>query len=715
MSLIEKVNLLQGANSHHGLSQGNCLPLVALPFGMTHWSAQTAEGNWFFDGRQRKLQGVRATHQPSPWIGDYGHFLVMAQVGDLQTRTEARASAYRPEKSVFRPDYFCADLLRYQTRLEMTPTERCVVYRFTFPETEQAHVLLEPCTGESWVRVEPERNRVVGYTKGKAGGATDNFALHFVATFNRPILGSHTYLSGSPLSNDRECAGTRASAAVTFATTPDTPVQMKIATSFLSVEQAERNLQREIGNADFDTVREQAREVWETALNRIQIEGGSSDWHRVFYSCLYRIHLFPRKFYEYDTEGKPVHFSPYTGRKHGGVLYADNGFWDTYRTIYPLFALLMPEQLSEILEGWTQACREGGWFPQWASPGYRACMVGTHVDAVMADAVVRGVRGFDLETAYAGMRKHASEPGDKDGNYGRIGIADYLKKGYVASDNYHESVARSLDYAYDDFCLAQIAAVLGKEDDKKLFLARSQNYRHLYDPSVGFMRAKKANGEWGPFREFQWGDPYVEGGPWQSSWAVPHDPDGLIELMGGREAFVAKLEQMLTMPPHFEVGHYGFEIHEMTEMAVVDFGQYAQSNQPVHHVLYLFTAAGRSDRTQYYVHRVLTELYTPDAFPGDEDNGEMSAWYLLSAMGFFPLCPGKPTWTLGAPLFDRIRIALPNDKTLVIEAERTGDGQIYTQQIAVNGSPHPAYEIDHALLANGGTLHFTMSGPPTRD
>lgn len=709
MAFIEEVNVLQGSNSHFGFSQGNCSSLIALPFGMTHWSPQTAEGNWFFDARAKKLQGVRATHQPSPWIGDYGHFAVMAQVGRPLLSGDTRSSAYRLDKSVVRPDYFCADLIRYNTRMEMTPTERCSVFRFTFPQSEQARVILDPCAAEGYVRVDTAHNRIVGYTRGKSGGATDDFALYFVAQFNKPIVGFLTFENGGrEVREEAERAALRAGAAVSFVTQAGETVEMQVGTSFISIAQAERTLEREVGSADFDTIRGQARQVWEQALGRIHVEGGTETQRRVFASCLYRVHLFPRKWYEYDETGQIVHFSPYDGKVHSGVLYGDNGFWDTYRTIYPLFALLMPEQLSEILEGWTQACREGGWFPQWASPGYRACMVGTHVDAVIADAVVRGVRGFDVETAYAGMRKHAFEAGDEAGNYGRIGIRDYLEKGYVAADNYHESVARSLDYAYDDFCIAQVADALGKAEDKALFLERAQNYHHLYDASVGFMRGKNADGSWAEFREFRWGDPYVEGGPWQSTWAVPHDPAGLIALMGGAEAFVAKLEQMLTMPPHFEEGHYGFEIHEMTEMACADFGQYAHSNQPVHHVLYLFTAAGRPDRTQYWVNRVLNELYTPDVFPGDEDNGEMSAWYLLSALGLYPLCPGDPTWVLGAPLFDRAVVRLSSGQEVVIEAERTDATQIYAQEVAWNGAACAAQTIDHAAVIEGGVLRFKM-------
>jgi predicted alpha-1,2-mannosidase len=449
-------------------------------------------------------------------------------------------------------------------------------------------------------------------------------------------------------------------------------------------------------------------------LGRVALSGATDDQRRTFYSCLYRTQLFPRVWHEYDADGSPIHFSPYNGQVHDGVLYADNGFWDTYRTVYPLFALLMPERLAEILQGWTNACREGGWFPQWASPGYRACMVGTHIDAVMADAVVKGVTNFDLKTAYDGLVRHASEPGDQWGNYGRLGIADYLEHGYVIEDHQDHSVARSLDYAYDDWCLSQIARVLGHQEDAQRFQARASHYRLLYDSSVGFMRAKKADGSWRePFEEFAWGGPYVEGGPWQNSWAVPHDPAGLMDLMGGPEAFTARLDQMLTQEPHFNIGAYSNEIHEMTEMAAAQFGQYAQSNQPVHHVLALYAAAGRPDRMQYWTRRVMDELYTPDSFPGDEDNGEMSAWYILNALGFYPLCPGHPSYVLGAPLLPAARVQLPNGRELVIESTGNTPGAVYVKQLTINGQAHRPLWVSHNALMEGGHWRFEMSETPS--
>ncbi len=700
-NLVDLVNPLQGTASRSDFSRGNTSPLVARPFGMTHWTPQTDEGRWPFHPDTHKLQGVRATHQASPWMGDYGHFVVMAQSGEPLPRASERASAFRLEELTVRPHVLSVTLRRYGIRLEMTPTERCGVFRFTFPAGQPARVILEPSQGESGVEINAARSTITGFTRANSGGVPPNFACHYAAVFSRP------FVSASALPGERE-------GAVAEFGDGGGQVEMTIGTSFLSAEQALRNLEREVGGRDFDAVRAEGEAVWNAALGRVAIAGGTEAQRRTFYSGLYRTQLFPRAWHEFDAAREPVHFSPYDGRVHAGVLYADNGFWDTYRTVYPLLALLMPERLAEILQGWTNACREGGWFPQWASPGYRACMVGTHIDAVMADAVVKGVTGFDVEAAYAGLVRHATEPGDRWGNYGRLGLADYLEHGYVVEDHQDHSVARSLDYAYDDWCLSRIARVLGRREDESVFRARADNYRHLYDPAVGFMRAREADGAWRePFAEFAWGGPYVEGGPWQSSWAVPHDPAGLIALMGGPEAFVSKLDRMLAQEPRFEVGAYGFEIHEMTEMADAAFGQYAHSNQPVHHVLALYAAAGRPDRMRHWTRRVMDELYSPDHLPGDEDNGEMSAWYVLNALGLYPLCPGHPSYVLGSPLFPAARVRLPNGRDLVIEAADGGPGRAHVCQVTINGRAHRPLWVSHDAVMQGGHWRFEMSDAPS--
>jgi len=705
---LRHVNPLQGTDSHHGFSTGNTLPLTAMPFGMNHWSLQTEEGRWFFSPPARKLQGVRCTHQPSPWMADYGAFVIMPQAGRKFLSALKRGTSYRPDKTTFAPHHLSVELEASGLRFEMTPTERGAIFRFLFPEGADGRLILEPADGESFVAVGEDGRSFSGYTRHNSGGAPDGFAHYFAGVLDVPIASSHAFI-GDEVSEST--TGNRVGLCLELGR-PAGAVTLRVATSFISVEQAQLNLRREIGDAPFEIILDRAKQTWEGNLGRIRVESDDESRLRTFYSCLYRTQLFPRLWHELDEQGVAHHYSPYDGQVHAGVLYTDNGFWDTYRTEYPFLALISPKRVGEIMEGWTNALAEGGWFPQWATPGYRSCMVGTHIDAVMADAVVRGVRNFDIEAALAGMVKHAYEVGHPDGAYGRIGIEDYIRFGYVTTDH-EESVARSLDYAYDDFCIAQVALALDKEEVAVPLLDRASNYRHSYDPSVGFMRGRSADGNWlEPWDEFHWGDPYVEGGPWQSSWAVQHDPAGLIDLMGGEEAFSAKLDRMLSLEPRFSVGAYRYEIHEMTEMAVADFGQYAHSNQPVHHVLYLFNAAGRPWRTQKEVRRVMDVLYTPDSLPGDEDNGEMCAWYVLSALGLFPLCPGHPSWTLGTPLFKRAEVSLENGKTLVVEAPANSSSAFYVDAASWNGVVLDSLSLAHHTIANGGTLRFEMSETP---
>ena len=699
--LLRFVNTLQGTDSHYGLSKGNTLPLVARPFGMNHWSAQTDQNsNWFFSPRQRKLQGIRCTHQPSPWIGDYGNFTVMANTGpDQHLSPVRRARAYKGE---FHPHRFRAELLNDGTVIEMAPTERGAIFTFQFPSLG-GRVIFEPVKGLSQIDILDERT-VTGWVSGSSGGVPGEFRHYFVAKFDHAARDISAF-KGEELTPDQ--TGDR----VGFVASADSDVVLRIATSFISVDQAWLNLKLEgLESKSLDEIASEAEAVWEETLGLIAVESDDEAKLRTFYSCFFRTQLFPRMWHEPKAEGGLHHRSPYNGQVHDGPLYTDNGFWDTYRTIYPLFALIQPDRLAEILQGWTNAYKEGGWFPQWASPGYRACMVGTHMDAVMADGIARGVVDFHIEAALEGMLKHANSVGDPSGAWGRIGIEDYQTLGYVSADH-HESVARSLDYAYDDWCIAQIAGPRGV--DVSGFEQSALSYKHLYDPVVGFMRAKHASGAWEePWDEFRWGSPYVEGGPWQASWAVQHDPAGLIRLMGGDAAFTSKLDRLITAPPYFTTGAYGMEIHEMTEMAVAGFGQYAHSNQPVHHVLYLYNAAGRPWRTQEEVRKVMAGMYSPDDLPGDEDNGEMSAWYVLSALGFFPQTPGHPSWTPGSPLFKRATVKLPNGNELVIKAPANDDSHVFVDNIAVDGQPIERLFFSHEELARGGTITFDMSDMP---
>lgn len=705
-NLVPYVNPLQGTDSSGGFSRGNTLPLIARPFAMTDWTLQTGEGGWgwFFSPRERALQGIRATHQPSPWMGDYGYFTVMAQTGRLYLKPSQRASTYRLDESTIKPHYLRVPLRRYSTLLEMTPTERCSVFRFSFPKDETGRVIVQ-MEGNSQVKIDQKTGLISGFTRTKPDGTPENFACYFVARFDRPWKKAGLALEDKVDENSAQLTGTRAGAAIEFES--NSPVVMQLGTSFISPEQALQNLQNEVGNKSFDVVRAEGENDWNKTLNRITVTGGTPEQLRTFYSCLYRAHLFPRMFHETNAQGQTVHYSPYDGQVHDGVSYTDNGFWDTYRTVYPLFALIQPERYGEMINGFMQGYREGGWMAQWPSPGYRVSMPGTHGDAVIADAVVKNIGGFDVKEAYAAITKHANQPPTQRGA-GRNGIENYLKLGYVPN-----SVSESLDFAYDDFCVSQVAHALGLNEDAQKYRARAMNYRNIYDAQVGFMRAKNENGEWrAPFNQYEWGGPYTEGGPWQATWGVQQDPAGLIALMGGQRKFIAKLDQMMTEPPRYDVGGYGQEIHEMTEMAVTHFGQYGHGNQPVHHVLYLFAAAGQPWKTQYWTRRVMDELYSPEGFAGDEDNGEMASWYILNSLGVFPLCPGRPEYVLGSPLFKSVRLRVPGRNDLIIEAPQNSSQNVYVQKVSVNGKTHQPLWIPYQTLAQGGNIRFDMGNKP---
>jgi predicted alpha-1,2-mannosidase len=700
------VNLFQGTDSDYYFSRGNALPIAAMPFGMAHWTLQSRSGSpWMFQPGDRRIQGLRCTHQLSPWLSDYGHAVFLPFSGEPQPDPDARSSSYRPEEAQLLPFALRLKLLRYQADVELVATERCCVITANFADAGPRGLMVEIPGKNGTVEPDASRRALRFESRANAGGVPDNFATYYVVQFAEPWQNFEV----------REAGGNRVGA-IRFQMGANRPVEARIATSFISFEQASRNLQLEVGDRRPAELRAQGEQKWNTLLGRIRIDGATEEQRRTFYSCLYRTLLFPRTWHEPDESGKPHHFSAFNGRVEPGVMYADHGYWDVYRAWYPFMSLVYPERLGEILEAWVNAYREGGWMPQFPAPGYRACMSGSLIDSLFADAIVKDIAGFDREAALEGLRKHAMQPGDPTRGYGRQGIEYYLKMGYLPADRVNQSVAETADAAYGDFCIAQISAKLGRREDAEMFLKRSANWRKIFDPQTRFFRGVNENGSWlEPFDPFTWGSPYEEGAAWQHRWNVPHDVPGLIAALGGEKATVAALEEMLTLPPKFNVGVYGQEIHEMSEMAALPFGQYMHNNQPVHHVLYLFAAAGRPDRTQYWVRRVLNEAYSAKDFCGDEDTGSMAAWYILSALGFYPLCPGKPEYTLGAPLFPHAVIAHGNGETTAIEAPSNGPATPYAGRVMVNEAPHRLTTIDHGTLARGARLRFDMQQTAARE
>jgi predicted alpha-1,2-mannosidase len=691
------VSTLQGTDSTPGLSHGNTLPLVGMPWGMVDWSLENGTGGWYFRPTGR-FDGFRATHQPSPWLGDYGAFVIMPQVDARRLDAEGRTTAYDAASAIFRPDYERLALPEAGLTAELTGTERCGVFRFSFARGDQGRLVVSAFPG-SEITVSGRTLR--GISRKNGGGVGNRFGSYFIIELDRDLRASEvtTRRKGpnAPAHDDEAIAW------VEFATTPETPVTVRVGTSFIGFAQAEQNLKAE-AEGGFAAVHQRVRESWNASLDRVAI-AGSDEQKRVFYSCLYRAQMFPHRLFELDARGEAVHYSPYDGALHAGALYGDIGIWDGFRTTFPLVTLVYPERMADILEGFTNAAQECGMFMEWPSPGDRGGMGGQHCAAIVADAVAKGVTGFDVPAAYASLLRSASA---NDGHGARLRnhLDDYLKYGYVPKE-----VSETLDDAYDDWCIAQLAQQQGHADVAAALLARAQNYRRVWDPAAGFMRPRKADGDWAhPFDEFAWGDGYTEGGPWQGSWFVPHDPAGLASLLGGRGKLVAKMDQMLALPSTYHPGGYHGVIHEMLEMAHDGFGQYAQGNQPSFANLYQFAVAGQPWKTEYWTRRSCAELFTSgvDGFPGDEDNGSLASWYILSAIGLYTFCPGAPQYVLTSPLYRRVDLHLAQGKTFTISAPANDDAHVYVQQRRLDGKRVGRIWIAHGDVVRGGELKVEL-------
>ena len=704
------VNVMQGTNSVREFSHGNVLPLICAPFGMTDWSVQNVgdiNERFFFQSRRSTFHGIRATHQPSPWAGDYGHFLITPQTGPLALETKARASEYDPAATIMRPDYLRIHLKKCRVTTEVTASERASVWRVHFDPSDRTARLIFDFPGDAQLQM--KGNRLWGYTKYHGGPAAGDFHCFFVAILDRPMTGGQAI--------GTENSSGKGAGYVEFSTNNGRPLEMRIATSFISPEQAQINLDRETVQG-FEGVRKTTAAAWEKLLARILVDG-SQERKETFYSCLYRALKYPRKIYEWNAAGEMIHYSPWNGKIEKGPAYTDTGLWDTYRTQFPLFSIVYPDIYGEVVEGWLNAYREGGWLPHWPNPGGFRAMPGNHADAMVTDAMVKGLQGFDYETAYAALRKDAfaipvGQRGQPVG--GKGAMEEYLRLGYVPARRTEYWVSMTLDYAYNDWCVAQAAKRMGKTDDYQALMKRSQNYRNLWDPATEFMRSKDAQGNWAErnFDQYAWGGAYTESGPWQASWAVQHDALGLADLVGGPVALGTKLDDLFTHPPIFKTGAYNGVIHEMIEFVAVGMGQYAACNQPSFHLPYLYSAIGQPWKTEYWTRRACRELFNagPNGFSGDDDNGSNSSWYLLSAMGIYPLTPGHPSYVLTSPEFDSVQIALPNKKMLLIDAKNNSEKNVYVKSRTVNGKRWTKTWISHAELVGGAKIVNIMSGRP---
>ena len=717
---VDLVNPLMGTESEYTLSNGNTYPAVALPWGMNFWTPQTRKmGNgWGYTYTDNKIMGIKQTHQPSPWINDYAAFSLMAITGKIRIGETERASWFSHKAEVAKPYYYSVYLADYDITAEVTPTERAAIFRFTFPENDSSFILLDGFNKGSMVKIIPSERKVIGYCRNNHGGVPSNFHNYFVAVFDHDFASAHTWQGDTLNFNSLEEQGNHSGAILGFKTKKGEKIIVRIASSFISPDQAMLNLTREAGTKDFETIKKEGKDSWNKLLGRVNVEGGTPDQQRTFYSCLYRMLLFPRQFFEINEKNEIMHYSPYNGEVLPGYMYTDNGFWDTFRAVFPFFTLMYPEVESKIMEGLVNAYKESGWLPEWASPGHRDCMIGSNSASLIADAYIKGIRGYDIETLYQAILKNTIGPGPVS-SVGRLGADYYNKLGYVPyNTGINENAARTLEYAYADFCIWQIAKGLGKpKDETDLYAKRAMNYKNVFDNGRKLMRGRNLDGTFqSPFNPYKWGDAFTEGNSWHYTWSVFQDVDGLVNLMGGKENFIAKLDSVFTVPPVFDSSYYGEVIHEIREMQIANMGNYAHGNEPIQHMIYLYSYAGQPWKTQYHIREVMDKLYnyTPDGYCGDEDTGQTSAWYVFSALGFYPVTPGTDQYVIGSPLFRKATLNFENGKKLAIDATGNSKENIYAGDIRLNKKELKRNYIRHSELQAGGRLLFKMQSVPDK-
>ena len=715
---VDYVSTLVGTESKIELSTGNTYPAVAMPWGMNFWMPQTGKmGNgWAYVYSADKIRGFKQTHQPSPWINDYGQFSILPITGKAEFDQDKRASWFSHKAEIATPYYYRVYLADYDIVAELAPTERACAMRFTYPENDKSFVVVDAFDKGSYVKILPEKQMIVGYTTKNSGGVPDNFKNYFVVKFDKPFTYKAAVADGTVGEGNTEATCNHAGAIIGFQTKRGEVVNVQVASSFISEEQALRNL-GELKDGCFDRIKAEGRKTWNNVLGKIEIEDQNIDHKRTFYSCLYRSVLFPRSFFEYDAQGKVVHYSPYNGKVLPGYMFTDTGFWDTFRCLFPLLNVMYPSMNTKMQEGLVNAYKESGFLPEWASPGHRGCMVGNNSASIVADAYLKGLRGYDAEELWKAVVHGANNVHPTVSSTGRLGHEYYNTLGYVPYDvKINENVARTLEYAYDDWCIYKFGKALGKsEKELKPFLARAYNYKNVFDPETKLMRGRNKDGKFqSPFSPLKWGDAFTEGNSWHYTWSVFHDPQGLINLMGGKQNFNQMLDSVFNVPPLFDDSYYGGVIHEIREMQIMNMGNYAHGNQPIQHMIYLYGYSGQPWKTQYWIREVMDKLYTahPDGYCGDEDNGQTSAWYVFSAMGFYPVCPGSNQYVLGVPYFDKLTLHLENGKSLTVTAKGNSDNTRYVNAMTLNGETYNHNYLTHDAVMNGGNIVFDMSTTP---
>ena len=720
VNCVDYVSTLVGSQSKPSLSTGNTYPAIALPWGMNFWTPQTGKmgDGWAYTYDADKIRGFKQTHQPSPWINDYGQFSLMPETGKAVFNEDDRASWFSHKSEEARPYYYKVYLADYDVTTEITPTQRAAIFQFTFPKSKNSFVVIDAMNAGSYIKIIPGENKIIGYTTKNSGGVPDNFKNYFVITFSKPFTYTAAVDNGKIKTDNLESKADHSGGIIGFSTEKGEKVTAKVASSFISFEQAELNM-KELGNHDFEGVKAEAKKTWNDVLGKIEVKDDNIDNLRTFYSCLYRSVLFPRSFYEINAAGKTVHYSPYNGKVEPGYMFTDTGFWDTFRCLFPFVNLMYPSMSQKMQEGLVNTYKESGFLPEWASPGHRGCMVGNNSASIVADAYMKGIKGYNIDTLYKALLHASNNVHPKVASTGRLGYEYYNKLGYVPYNvGINESAARTLEYAFDDWSIYKVAQKLKRpKAELDLYAQRAMNYKNLFDPSTNLMRGKNEDGKFQtPFNPLKWGDAFTEGNSWHYTWSVFHDPQGLIDLMGGKNVFNQMMDSVFIMPPVFDDSYYGGVIHEIREMQIMNMGQYAHGNQPIQHMLYMYNYSGQPWKAQYWIREVMDKLYTaaPDGYCGDEDNGQTSAWYVFSAMGFYPVCPGQPEYVIGSPLFKQAKINFSNGKSFVIKTQQNNSQNVYIDSATLNGNSFTRSYISHKEIIAGGKLNFTMSNQPNK-
>ena len=689
--ILETIDTRFGTASKHAFSRGNTLPYTGVPFGMNYFVPQTSdqEGSWFFDPHLPIFQGIRLTHQPSPWIGDYSWLLLTPVTGEISDDTLFhRQSSYNFERAIFNPHYLRIFSERYQIETQLSPT--CYGASIQLRQIQGKKLSLYLHAADKLTVEQVDKRTLALRQEGETETNKSPLVMFTALAFSTDI--ESIKQEGQDWRID--LAGAK--------------VQVQLATSFISKEQALFNLPKQ----DFEDTKTNAKASWEDLLGRFDVvETGPVD-RTLFDHCLYRLFLFPQTFYEVNEHRENIHIDLAVGTIKPGLLFTNNGFWDTFRTSFPLFALIIPERYRQFLEGFLNSYRDTGYLPKWLAPDERGMMPGTLIDSLIADSACKDMAP-DLEEEFLKAMLETATKSDSKAINGRHGLAQYQELGYLSTD-YHESVSHTLDYAYSDFCISTCAAKLGQEEIAQTYAQYAKNYQNLFDSETGYMRARDVDGNFRPdFSTYSWGRDYAECSAIQASLGVLHDISGLSQLMGGKEAFSDYLLKACQSLPLFETTGYGYEIHEMSEMATAPFSQLAISNQPSFHIPYLFRYSNYPQYTSLLIKTLRQKAFRAglDAYPGDEDNGSLSAWYVWSALGLYPTCPGKASYDLGIPFFDHLRVYLAEKKQwLDIHAHQNHEHFHFVQDCQLDGKEKQT--ISHQELLNAQTLDFTLSWLP---